>query len=91
LQPDAQEPATMDGQGAESGEAVVEVGIAHGGAHFTLRLERAVGGSMVSLETTAVALDPVRVSLVNVAAYDLAAPAQDFFRLSTSRLWLHPL
>jgi hypothetical protein len=31
LQPDAQDPATMDGQGAESGEAVVEVGIAHGG------------------------------------------------------------
>lgn len=46
---------------------------------------------MVSLVTPAVALDPVRVSLVNVAAYDLAAPAQGFFRLSTSRLWLHPL
>lgn len=38
-----------------------------------------------------VALDLARVSLVNVAAYGLAAPVQEFSHLSTSRLWLHPL
>ncbi|MNT05883.1 hypothetical protein D3C72_1405270 [compost metagenome] len=42
FQPDAHDPATMDGQGAESGEALVEVGVAHGGRILPCPLEWSV-------------------------------------------------
>ncbi|MNR09176.1 hypothetical protein D3C85_1253660 [compost metagenome] len=39
FQPDAHYPASVDGQGAESGEALVEVGVAHGGGVYSGLLE----------------------------------------------------
>ncbi|MCY1305197.1 hypothetical protein D9M70_549900 [compost metagenome] len=43
FQPDAHDPAPMNGQGAESGEALVEVGKAHGRRILLCPRERAVG------------------------------------------------
>ncbi|MNY05038.1 hypothetical protein D3C86_1377430 [compost metagenome] len=64
----------MDGQGAESGEALVEVGVAPGRRFLLCPLERAVGEQMVSLATAA---QMSKVDICRMVSYRPIAVAVD--------------